>query len=71
MRLYSIDLLSVKRLWDRWKKRKAERERMKWHAELSNLARMSLNKKADKIEKELVEHAAKKPDGGSNGFINR
>ena len=64
MRFYSVDLLAIKRLWERFKRKKAERERMKWFRDLQKL-----NQRADKIEKELIEHSVKKPDG--NGWINR
>ena len=62
--IFKIDLMALARLWDRWKRRKAELERMRWFKDLQKL-----NQRADKIEKELIEHSVKKPDG--NGWINR
>lgn len=61
MKLYSIDLFAIKRLWDRWKRRSAERERMRWFRDLQKL-----NQRADTIEKGLIEHNRNNPDGHIN-----
>lgn len=60
MRLYFLDLLTIKRFWDRFKRRRAKKETIKRSDPLDRLA--ELYREADKIEESL---------GDRDGYINK